>query len=212
MMKSHGIILLSLLLSGVAEAATTAPVPTLTLTRRAERRAAPVDRIAMETASREVNGALVEFRRAANDLRISFESSPEYSAAVLAMGEARMKLEAARQQTLGDFRSTSEYLAQSIRIEKLAAPISTLRRERRHVELFALARSLLIERTALSKLEAAAMEQNASITDLRQHYIDAAAMVRALRDNFEQDLRRDPLWQQAKDAFERANRKRVAMR
>ena len=102
MMKSHGIILLSLLLSGVAEAARTAPVPTLTLTRRAERRAAPVDRIAMETASREVNGALVEFRRAANDLRISFESSPEYSAAVLAMGEARMKLGRTKNHTLFD--------------------------------------------------------------------------------------------------------------
>jgi DNA repair ATPase RecN len=199
-----------LFLSGVAGAATTAPVPTLTITRHAERRATPPNWGALEAASREVSQALSQFRRTANECRQAFEASPEYSAAVLAMMDSRTKLDVARREVVAQIRSTPEYVQQSIRVEKLESQLATLRRDGKNAELLVAAHQLLSERAALSKLEASGMEQNPAIADLRQQYIDAAAQVTALRENFAQDLRRNADWQQAKANYEDAVRRRAS--
>jgi len=205
-------ILLGAMLSAApcAFATTAASVPTLTITHHPERRTSLPDPKAMEVATRAVSGALSEFRRTANALRIAFETSPEYTVALSIMMHARARLDQARQATLLRVRGRAEYVQQILKIEKLELQLTAARKEPR--ELTSVAMELMRERVMLSNMEATATNVDGNITDLRQQYIDAAAMVSALRENFAQDLRKLAEWQTAKATYENAIRRRTSIR
>lgn len=191
--------------------ATTAPVPTLTITRHPERRTPPPDPKAMEAASRKVNESLTGFRRIANQIRIEFEASTEYSTARMAMIDARTKLELTRQRTLVELRAGPDYLRQMVKVEKLEAQLRAVRREQDLREVSKLATVLMNERSLLTQMESNRLNDPA-IVELRQQAIEAANLVASLQENLAQDLRKHPDWQAAQAAYLDAVRRRARVR
>jgi hypothetical protein len=191
--------------------ATTAPVPTLTITRHPERRLPPPDPKAMEAATIEVSTSLTEFRRVANQARQNFEASSEFSVALSAMIDSRNRLDQARMKILTDLKQQPEYLQQLISIEKLDRQLHLARQERNATAVSQLAMQLLQRRAMLSRLERDSLD-DPSIADLRQAWVDSANLVASLRENFIQELRRNPDWQQARVKYFDAVRRRAGGR
>lgn len=179
----------------------------VTITRNPE----PKRRInwpAVHAASRQIDAAKSELRRAADEARRSVEATTEYESAVATLRDAQAEYDLAVARVFSALEVDPAYIALDMQLQAASATIA----RPRHAtvdnpnEAFQRASAVMKLRQQLTELRAAALDQDEDVERARYALIDAGMNLRRLREDAHARVIQSSAWQNARRQLDAARK------
>ena len=156
-------------------------------------------------AAPESDAARRDLNLAVQNLRHEFETSQDYTSALSAATDARSAYQKAMQDALRQLRDSPEYKTQQLEVAQAEEAVEDARRKSNDfTDVIAAANRASAARQAIGKMEADALAADFAFTATKQIYLDAAAHVVALREQFNSSLAGTAEFRAAKDKLDAA--------
>ncbi len=163
---------------------------------------------AVNAASRQIDLAKAELRRAAIEARRHIEASPEFADAIDALRSAHADHQRAVAKVVAGVEASREFIALDIKLQAAVANVESLhaRPGITDAQIFAAATEVMAIRAEQTEVRTAALAQDPAVESARYALIDANMRLRLLREEAQARVTQSAQWQAARRQLDAARR------